>query len=89
MWTLMFFSYSMWYISLLLAACSISKEKGEKDLPETLCLMFHRFLTFCPIYSISSFTNSCYIEWCRFLIITLHTRCCRGWYVCRMQIFLF
>jgi hypothetical protein len=62
-WTLIFCGYSMWYISLLMAAGTISKKKGDKELPETLCLLFHRFLILCPIWSISYLTNSCRTEW--------------------------
>jgi hypothetical protein len=58
----------VWYISLLLAAGTIYKKKSDKGLPVTLCLMFHRFLILCPIRSVSSLTNSCCSEWCRFLI---------------------
>lgn len=80
-WTLIFCTYSVWYILLLLAAGSISKKNGDKGLPATLCLIFHMFLILCPIRSVSFLTNSCCTEWCRFLITTLYARCCRGWYV--------
>jgi hypothetical protein len=78
---LSYFVDSQCDISLLLAAGSISKKKSDKGLPETLCLMFRRFLILCPIRSISSLTNFCCTEWCIFLITTLYARCCRGWYV--------
>jgi hypothetical protein len=65
-WTLMFCSYWMWYISLLLSAGSIFKKKKKKsdnDFPVTLSLMFQRFLILRPVLWISV-TNSCCTEWC-------------------------
>lgn len=62
----MFCGYSMWYISLLLAA-------SVYDVPE--------IFNFVTILYIPSLTNYSFTEWDRFLIITSYTHCCQGWYV--------
>jgi hypothetical protein len=46
----MFCRYPMWYISLLLAAGSISKKKSDKGLPVIPRLMFRKFLILCPFF---------------------------------------
>jgi hypothetical protein len=76
-----FCRYSTWYISLLLAAGSVSKKKSDKGSPVTNCLMFHKSIILCHIRSTSSLTNSCCIDWCRFVITALFANFFRRWCV--------
>jgi hypothetical protein len=75
--------------SAIASSLSLAVLSGMLNSKFLLCLMFHRFLILCPIRSVSSLTNSCCTEWCRFLITNLSARCCRGWYVWNLTFFSF